>query len=122
MSGERAGRVVQVRCKACGATSPVRVRPGTTIFRCPRCGGFTLVLADANGDVRDVRAVELEEPLILPGRLRIARPELWPSRLAGVRGAVEAVVEGRAREIAPEVERAIRLLLRLGVLEVEGGE
>ena len=117
-----ASRVVQVECKSCGARSAVELRVGTTIFKCPHCGGHNLVLVDYNGDVRDVRIVEVVTPVPYPGKLRVARPDLWPSRLEGLRGTVEAALEGRAREITPEVEGAIRLLLRLGVLEVEGGE
>ncbi|MEM1508276.1 MAG: hypothetical protein QXY49_04910 [Thermofilaceae archaeon] len=114
------GRIAKIPCSHCDNSLVVEVKQGTTVVRCTGCGGYTLILADMNADIRDIRPIEVTEPLNKPGRLRLARPELWPSMLERMREQVIAALRGEG-ELTPEVRKAVEALLKLGVLEPEGG-
>ncbi len=120
VEADRKSRIIKIQCPHCSVPLVVEVKRGTTVVRCAGCGGYTLVLADVNADVRDVRPIEVAEPLNNPGRLRLARPEFWPSTLERVREQVIAALKGEG-ELTPEVRKAVEALLKLGVLEPEGG-
>ncbi|MEM4689041.1 MAG: hypothetical protein QXH65_07915 [Thermofilaceae archaeon] len=116
----RVVKVAKLRCPHCSEPLAVEVKPGLNLLQCA-CGGYFLVMADANSDVRDVRPIEVGKPLGT-GRLRIARPELWPASLEDLRGAVtRALRVDPGASLTPAVTRALRLLLELGVLEAEEG-
>ncbi|MEM4029911.1 MAG: hypothetical protein QXO02_08460 [Thermofilaceae archaeon] len=117
----RAAKIVKLRCPHCSEPLVVEVKPGLNLLRCA-CGGYFLVMADEHNDVRGIRPIEVEKPLGT-GRLRLARPELWPSTLEHLKSDVVKAIQGVDPDasLTPAVQRALKLLLELGVLEVEEG-
>ncbi|MEM4640869.1 MAG: hypothetical protein QXT93_13420 [Thermofilum sp.] len=117
----RAAKIVKLRCPHCSEPLVVEVKPGLNLLKCT-CRGYFLVMADEHNDVRSVRPIEVEKPLGT-GRLRLARPELWPSTLEHLKSDVVKAIQGVDPDasLTPAVQRALKLLLELGVLEVEEG-
>ena len=109
-------KVVKIPFRACGSLSTFELSSGGTfVFRCGRCGASNLIYVDKKLGVRDVRKVEEIKPT---GRLRIARPDLWPASLLPLKPMVEALVEGRDVEVTDSLLEAVQVLVNLGVLEV----